>query len=195
MPTSIYRQKLANAVLYFALNTKRLNMTKLSKLLCFFDFDHVKQTGYPAIGLEYFAFDNGPLPQKFWAEVNEGYAPVDIQEKVSIEKRPAGVGKTETLFKPRPGALLNNKVFTERERKILERLAIIYKDASGKTMSDISHEDKGPWEITRREKGDKAKIDYILAIDEESDLNREQVEEMLRDHFEVLKTFDLEPVK
>lgn len=195
MTENIYRQKLANAVLYFAQNTKRLNMTKLSKLLCFFDFDHVKQTGYPSIGLEYYAFDNGPLPKKFWAEVNEGFAPRDIDEKVIINKKTWGTGKTETEFKPRPGVEVDFRVFTRREKTILDRLAFIYKDASGKTMSEISHEDKGPWEITRKEKGDKAKIDYILAIDETSDFNREQVEERLRDHFETLKIFDLEPVK
>jgi len=52
MQTNIYRKKLLNAVLFFAKNTKYVNLGKLSKLLYFLDFTHFKQTGYPSIGLE-----------------------------------------------------------------------------------------------------------------------------------------------
>lgn len=170
-------------------------MTKLSKLLYFFDFDHFKQTGYPAIGLEYFAFDHGPLPRKLWAEMQGGTVPEDLKAKVTINNKSGELGRRETEFKPKAGAEVDLSIFTRREQEILKKLAFIYIDASGKTMSDISHEDRRPWEITRREKGDKAEIDYILAIDENSTISREEAEQNLRDHFAITKLFNIEPIK
>jgi len=48
---NINRKKLLNAILFFAKHTLHCNTTKLFKLLSFFDFEHFRQTGYPAIGL------------------------------------------------------------------------------------------------------------------------------------------------
>ncbi len=60
------------------------------------------------------------------------------------------------------------------KKAILEKLAFIYKDADAATMSKISHEAEKPWEITIKEKGLNAEIDYMLAIDESSPIKREE---------------------
>ncbi|MBM3182307.1 MAG: DUF4065 domain-containing protein [Chloroflexi bacterium] len=193
--TSIYRQKLINVVLFFAKETKHVNMTKLMKLLNFFEFEHFGQTGYPSIGLRYYAFEKGPAPKRFWLEVKDGVPPSDLKEKVAISIKDWGHGKKELEFIARINAQVDFSIFTPREKKILEKLAYIYKDATAKTMSDISHEDDMPWEITKREKGLNAEIDYLLVVDESSAIDREIAKENLQDHFIVLKAFDVEPVK
>ncbi len=194
---NIYRQKLINAVLFFAKETRHLNITKLMKLLNFFDFEHFKQTGYPSIGLEYHVFEHGPVPKKFWLEVKDGVSPEDLKVCVAInvKTREYDKNKKEIEFFAKSGVQVNFTIFTRREREILENLAFIYKDANAKTMSDISHEAEKPWEITKKEKGLYAEIDYLLAIEDTSSINREEAKENLRDHFAALKAFDIEPTK
>lgn len=191
---SIYRQKLINAVLFFAKETKHTNMTKLMKLLNFFDFEHFNQTGYPSIGLEYLAFEKGPVPKKFWLEVKDGNVPDDLQDKVKIIPHEEH-GKREMEFRAKPSAKIDYSVFTPREKGILERLAFIYKDATATAMSEVSHEDNMPWEITVRTKGLNAAIDYLLALDAESPIIPDEARENLQDYFSILKIFDIEPVK
>jgi hypothetical protein len=47
------REKLIQAILYFALNTQHLGKTKLFKLLYLLDFDHFRHTGRSVTGMEY----------------------------------------------------------------------------------------------------------------------------------------------
>jgi uncharacterized phage-associated protein len=192
---NIYRQKLINAVLFFAKETRHTNMTKLMKLLNFFDFEHFNQTGYPAIGLQYSAFEKGPVPKKFWLEVKDGIAPDDLKDKIIINVKHGDYDRKEVEFIAKAGAQVDFTIFTRREKEILERLAFIYKDATAKIMSEISHEDDMPWEITKREKGLYAQIDYLLALDADSPIDREEAEENLHDYFSILKAFDVEPAK
>src|SRR4030042_2518490 len=95
---SIYRQKLINAVLFFAKETRHTNMTKLMKLLNFFEFEHFNATGYPSIGLKYFAFEKGPVPKKFWLEVKDGIVPDDLKNKVIISVKYGDYGRKEMEF-------------------------------------------------------------------------------------------------
>jgi uncharacterized phage-associated protein len=197
LATNIYRQKLINAVLFFAKETRHLNETKLMKLLNFFDFEHFNQTGYPSIGLKYYTFENGPVPRKFWLEVKDGIAPDDLKDKVALNLKVGEYDRNrkEIEFVARNEAQVDFTIFTRREKEILEKLAYIYKEVSAKTMSQISHEAERPWEITKREKGLNAEIDYLLAIDEKSSVNREEAEENLHDLFSFLKALDIEPTK
>jgi len=194
---NIYRQKLINAVLFFAKETKHLNTKKLMKLLNFFDFEHFNQTGYPSIGLEYYAFERGPVPKKFWLEVKDGVAPDDLKDKVILNLKTGEYdqSKKEIEFIAKSGTQVDFSIFTPREKKILENLAFIYKDANAKTMSEVSHEAELPWEITKKEKGINAEIDYLLALKKDSLVDRDEAEENLHDHFSILKVFDVEPVK
>ena len=194
MATNAYRQKLINAVLFFATETKHLNTTKLMKLLNFFDFEHFKQTGYPSIGLKCPAFEKGPVPKNFWLEVKDGIVPEDLKNKVAANKKEE-YGRKEITFVPKAGAQVDFSIFTPREKKILENLAFIYQEADAKTMSDISHEAEKPWETTIKEKGLNEEIDYILALGKNSPVDREEAEENLRDLFSILKVFDIEASK
>lgn len=172
-------------------------MTKLCKLLNFFDFDHFKQTGYPAIGLEYVTFEYGPVPRKLWLQLKDGNPPDDFKGKLAIlvktdDLRP---GHKEIEFKAMHGVKPDLSIFSPRQKKILERLAEIYRDAKARDMSEVSHLPGQPWTKTKAAKGLNAPIDYLLALDNESLVGREEAEENLREHLEMVKAFDIEPVK
>jgi hypothetical protein len=152
------------------------------------------QTGYPSIGLDYFTFEQGPVPKQFWLEIKDGIPPDDLKGKVIltpiIEK-----DRKEIRFTPKADAKVDFSIFSNREVKILKRLAFIFQDATAKEMSAVSHEENKPWEITMREKGKNAKIDYMLALNEKSPINPGEAKENLQDHFAIIKAFDIEPSK
>jgi uncharacterized phage-associated protein len=187
------REKLLNAVLFFTKETGHVNITKLMKLLNFFDFEHFNQTGYPSIGLEYYAFKQGPVPKIFWLEVKDGLLKKDLFDKIAVVMKTGDTGKRETEFRARRGAEVDFAIFTPREKSILEKLAYIYKDATAAMMSDISHEADRPWEITMKEKGLNAPIDYLLALDSKTQIDPEEANENLKDYFAYTKLFDLMP--
>lgn len=197
MYINIYREKLLNAVLFFAKKTKPANTTKISKLLCFFDFSHFKQTGYPSIGLKYYAFEKGPVPKDFWLEIKDGKVPEDFKDKLALvlKKDEFDSNFKEIEFRAKTDADLS--VFTPREVEILNNLAFIYKDVRAWEISEISHLPNLPWEITRKQKGESYLIDYLLSIDEESDsdVDSESAKELLKEHFEIINNFSLEPTK
>lgn len=188
-----YRRKLLHAILFFAKTVKRLNTTKLSKLLYFFDFTHVKQTGYPAIGLQYHAFDYGPIPGDFWREIKDGTVPDDFRGKlaITVHHDECNTEHKELNFRAKTNPDMG--VFTPREQKILKDLAYIYKEATAKDMSEISHFKNGPWDQTYRQKGRNAPIDYQLALDADIECEPDEAKERLREHFEVVKNFALSP--
>ena len=190
MQSSIYRVKLLNAVLFFASNTKHVNITKLSKLLYFLDFLHFENTGYPSIGLEYFAFEKGPVPKYFWLEIKDAIVPEDFQGKVALIPNPNNKEvEIRAIGKP------DLSVFSSQEIKILKRLAEIYKDAKAWQASEVAHSHGEPWDITVKEKGKNKSIDYLLSIDKNSPISLEDAEESLREHQEIIRNFNLSPTE
>ena len=183
--------------MYFAKNTKHANTTKIFKLLNFFDFEHFRQTGYPAIGLEYETFERGPVPKKLWFQVKDGNIPQDFKKNlginINIRERRYNDDIVEYLFKAKSNPDLT--VFSPREIKILDRLATIYQEANATQMSAISHSDEWPWSITMKEKGLYSKIDYMLALNSgEPKIAQELAQELLNEFFEITKDFQIEPV-
>jgi uncharacterized phage-associated protein len=195
MPSNIYREKLLQAILFFAQKTKHANMTKMSKLLYFFDFKHFKETGYPAIGLEYFAFERGPVPQKLWLELRDGNVPEDFKDKLAliINKNDYNKEWKEIEFKAKSKPDLS--IFSPREQRILDDLVLMFKDVKAYEISEISHLPNEPWSITKASKGPNKPIDYMLAIDKEAPISCAEAEDSLREHLEVVKNFEIEPVK
>ena len=192
-----YRNKLLNAVLYFAKDTKYPNLTKILKLLYFLDFTHFKQTGYPSIGLEYYAWDYGPVPKNFYEEVKDGHVPEDFAGKFTIipsdrweKEHPE---RTEFLFKAI--AKPNDDVFTPRELKIIENLCVIYRDATANQMKEITHLPKAPWDTTKRTAGRYQYIDYLLSVDDTSPFAINEARERFKEHLEMVNNFSLNSTK
>src|SRR3989338_10060850 len=119
------RDKLLNLIVYFVQNTEKCYKTKLFKLLHHSDFEPFRQTGRPLVGLRYVTWKNGPVPQELWDEIK---APKpDMIEYVRIQ----GQDEKIRFF---PKKKFDKKYFSEREIKIIERIAIIYKDADADQM-------------------------------------------------------------
>lgn len=195
MQANIYRKKLLNAVLFFAKKTRYVNTTKLSKLLYFLDFTHFKETGYPSIGLKYYAFQKGPVPKDFWLEVKDGNVPEDFRGKLALIRRTDDLAPSFKEIEFRAISDSDLSVFTPREVEILNKLAFVFRDAKAWDMSEVSHLPKQPWDITIKEHGENCPIDYLLSIDEQSEVSLDDAKESLKEHFEAVRNFYLEPSK
>lgn len=192
---NLYRRKLLNAVLFFAKNTKHLNTGKISKLLYFLDFTHFKETGYPSIGLQYYTFERAPVPKAFWLEIKDGDVPEDFKGKLELVKKidelAPGRKEIEIWAVEKPDL----SVFTPRERRILENLAFVYKEARARDMMEVTHLPNEPWETTIKKSGQNAPIDYLLGIDDKAKVTKDEAEESLREHFEAVRNFGIKPTK
>jgi uncharacterized phage-associated protein len=83
------REKLINAIIFFANNTKHLGKIKLFKLLYLLDFEHFRQTGRSVTGLDYRAWKFGPVPIDLYQEWDEPEQ--DLADAISIQPEPEQV--------------------------------------------------------------------------------------------------------
>ncbi|MBA3014671.1 MAG: SocA family protein [Proteobacteria bacterium] len=151
------REKLINAILYFAKNTNYCGKTKLMKLLYFLDFIHFRQTGKSVTEMDYYAWDFGPVPVKVWGELTSGMQ-ADMNAAISISTKK---DFQHILAKQK----FSDEFFSPRELRILEQVAFIYCDSPTNEMVELTHLENTPWAKTLAEKGVREKIDYFLAID------------------------------
>jgi uncharacterized phage-associated protein len=170
-------------------------LTKLSKLLYFLDFTHFKQTGYPSIGLRYYAFKKGPVPKEFWLEVKDGIVPEDFKDKLAIIPKTDDLNPAFRELEFRAIVDPDMSIFTPRETKILNNLADIFRDARGRDISEVSHLSNQPWDVTIKKYGENCQVDYLLCVDAKSEINPEAARECLREYFEDINNFGLEPTK
>jgi uncharacterized phage-associated protein len=179
MTSERQRKKLINAIIYFAQNTEFCHKLKLMKLLYYLDFWHFKETGKSVTGLNYKAWKMGPVPPQLYHEIEPENNPSDIQESLSIENEEFENGNGRFL-KIVPRKEFNEKIFSQRELEILEKVALVFKDAKANEMSDCTHLKNSPWYKTKKEKGESAWIDYLLALDDEDNsLSPDEVKERL----------------
>lgn len=167
--SSTARQKLINAVVFFAANTKFCGKIKLFKLLYLMDFEHFSQTGKNITGFEYQAWKFGPVPTDLmeeWEEFGQDLAQaVHIQsEKVIDYERQTVIVNDDVTF--------NDEPFTPRQLKIMQVLANKYRETYSPTMIDVTHEQNGAWDrVWQNGLGSKKTIPYslVLANDETRD--------------------------
>lgn len=177
-----HREKLINAILYFARHTKHCGKTKLLKLLYFLDFWHFKQTGKSVTGLEYYAWKMGPVPKTLYDELLDNMQP-DLKDAIDVRN----VGDMQRIIAKKS---YNDAYFTNREKKLLENLAYIFKDAKASDMVESTHLRNEPWDRTLKEKGEWQHIDYLLAIDdEENTLSYKEARERMEERAEMHRIF------
>ncbi len=163
----IKEAKLKNAILFFA-KGMYLTKTKLMKALYELDFRHFKETGKSVTGLDYSAWNKGPVPVEVYYKFRKDNSlSPDLDEIVRILPQNKGI---RILPKAQPDMIY----FTKREKRIMEEILYIYKNADTGMMVGASHEVNKPWDVTYREKGEGKKIDYLLVIDENSPISREE---------------------
>lgn len=176
------REKLLNAIVYFARNTEYCGKTKLLKLLYFLDFMHFKQAGKSVTGLDYFAWDMGPVPKNLFEELS-GQMKTDM--RATIKPLP-----TEGFQKIQPTRKFDRKFFSNREMKLMEEISFIFKSAKADDMVESTHLKNEPWDMTKKKKGLFQKIDYMLAIDSEVvSLPYDEAKERMEERSEMEKLF------
>ena len=156
------REKLINAVLYFSQKTKFCGKTKLMKLLYFLDFLHFKQTGKSVTDLDYFAWEQGPVPRTFFEEISDS-PNKDLKSLVTIKN----TGDFQQIT-PKRGKKPDLDFFSPRESELLQNISFIFRDVQADDISDISHLPNEPWSRTKETKGMFELIDYTLAIDDKT---------------------------
>jgi uncharacterized phage-associated protein len=183
MIITYHREKLINAIIYFAKNTLYCGKTKLLKLLYFLDFRHFKENGKSVTGLEYFAWKMGPVPKDLYEEISGKMKP-DLIE--SIHDLSSG----ETFQKIQPRKKFSDLYFTKKEMQLLEEIAFVFYDTKADAMIESTHLKNEPWDKTLREKGEYQKIDYMLAIDSDVvRLSHEEIRERVEEREEMYKLF------
>ena len=155
------REKLINAVLYFARNTNYCGLTKLFKLLYFLDFEHYKKTGRSVTGLNYFAWQMGPVPVALYDE--SGTPEPDLAEKVSFELK--ALQNKKRFVKVTAKSKFDSSHFTKRELKLMEQLATEYRNKRAHQMVEATHIETLPWhQVFNVEKRKRAEIPYDYAL-------------------------------
>lgn len=160
MLVSHERDKLINAIVFFAKNTKYCGKIKLIKLLYLLDFEHFRQTGRSVTGMDYLAWKMGPVPLAFYKEWDVPEA--DLASAIDIVPEKI-VDYTRETVVPKIG--FDDSHFTKRELRIMAELAANLRDSYSKPMVDMTHAEVGPWEkIWEGGRGDGERIPYSLAI-------------------------------
>jgi uncharacterized phage-associated protein len=176
------RDKLINAIVYFAENTEHFGKTKLFKLLYLLDIEHYRQTGRSVTGLDYYAWKLGPVPIALDEEIEEPAADLDA----AVTMQPEQVFNHTRM---RIIAIQNfdSSYFSKRELRLLECLAEKYKNCFAKDMVDVTHSKGDPWDRVYADgQGYNEQIPFELSVSgEDSALILEKAKEYsaLRQHF------------
>jgi uncharacterized phage-associated protein len=178
------REKLLNALVYFSKNTRSCGKTKLFKLLYFLDFIHFRETGKSVTGLNYYAWEKGPVPQDLFFELE--HPDPDLKETVALLKQSGD--EDDKLCRVIAKKPFDPKFFSRREQKIMKNLAFVFQDALAKDMVEITHLAGTPWDKTIKEKGHRKRIEYSLAVDgSKGSLSPEEISERMLEVKEVVE--------
>ena len=172
------RQRLLQAVVYFASHTQHCGKIKLFKLLYLLDFEHFRQTGKSATGLDYQAWKFGPVPIELmeeWEELGPDLASLVhiVEERVYDFDRQA--------VKVNDGVQFDAEPFSPRQLRIMQALADKHHNTFSPKMIDVTHAQNGAWDtVWQNGQGARRAIPYELAIgpaDEHGEAVRELAQE------------------
>ncbi len=155
------REKLIQAISYFAKNTRFCGKVKLFKLLYFLDFEHYKVTGRSVTGLTYSAWQMGPVPTALYDELDSPEP--DFAGAISISEIATRNKKPMLTFKPT--GEFSAELFTKRELRLLEKLATEYRETQSDDMIEATHLENMPWDkVYNQQKAKRSEIPYEYAL-------------------------------
>ena len=138
------REKLLNIMHFYSADTIAFaSRAKLIKLIYFLDFVHYRERGRSVTGLEYYAWEFGPVPRIFYNEWRAPHSDFRARFKVVSEDFP--IGKDLTL---KIRGKMDESVFSPYEWDLIVELAKQHFRDSPEEMVDSMHFDLGPWEQT-----------------------------------------------
>lgn len=176
-----HREKLIQAIVYFACHTQHCGKTKLFKLLYLLDFEHFRQTGRSVTGQDYFAWKMGPVPVAVDEEWNELES--DLASAIRIEPE---AQYDHVRQKVVPKIAFDDSYFSKRELRLMEQIAASHKAQWAKDMVDVTHAENGAWDkVWNRGAGYNQRIEYALSLD--GDPNKAHIEQSAREYQGVLE--------
>ncbi len=150
MNETFEREKLLEAIAYFATNTKHVGVIKLFKLLYYLDMLHFRETGRSVTGLTYHALSYGPVPTGLYNELNRPSA--DLARTIDVRRRVVGhdetVAPSGKIIRPLTKPSLPH--LTKREQRIVTEVAEKFRDLSASQINDVSRARDGPWDAARK---------------------------------------------
>lgn len=156
----INRNRLINAVLFFAENTEHLGKIKLFKLLYLMDFEHFRLTGKSVTGAEYSAWTMGPVPTELYDQWDEPHG--EFAEAVEIV--PERIIDFDR-YTVKPKRAFDNSEFTPRQLQLMGALAEKFKSVRSAKMIDVTHAENGAWaKVWNGGAGKSEPIPYELAV-------------------------------
>ncbi len=159
------REKFIQAIIFFSLKTKYCGKTKLFKLLYLLDFEHFRQTGRSVTGMDYYAWEMGPVPVAL-AEEWDNFKPY-LQNNVFIKYQEIN-SETGKLTRQTVMAKVDfdETFFTKRELRLMTEIADRYHAHYASDMIEVTHAENGAWEkIWNNGKGYNQRIDYRLVVE------------------------------
>ncbi len=183
MLVSHEREKMINAIIYFANHTRHLGKIKLFKLLYLLDFEHFSQTGRSVTGLDYRAWKFGPVPVALEQEWEEPEA--DMAQAIRIEPEKVIDYVRETVAAQ---AEFDDSHFSKRELRIMAGLADQYCEELSHRMIDVTHAENGAWaRVWNSGRGFDQSIDYAMSL-RDDDPHRATILEFAREHQALVQT-------
>jgi len=180
------REKLLNALIYFSENVMHPGKTKLFKLLNYLDFLHFEKTGRSVTGLQYSAWDRGPVPVELYEEFKSPKA--DFIAHLSKYKRKLSNGYEREELKPRKR--FDKKYFSRFEMSLLESLAKSHFRDNANDMSEKSHFETGPWhEVYEVQKDISGKIPYELVLQRRGNEKDLEILELAEEYQEIISHY------
>jgi uncharacterized phage-associated protein len=160
------RQRLINAVVFFAQNTKYCGKIKLFKLLYLLDFEHFRQTGKSVTGFDYQAWKFGPVPvdlMEEWEQLDP-----DLASVIRITPEQV-VDYTRYTVKTKDGVKFDDSEFSSRQLRIMADLVEKYRETMSEKLIDVTHAQNGAWDkVWQGGKGAHLPIPYALGIPDDS---------------------------
>jgi uncharacterized phage-associated protein len=184
MLVSHEREKMINAIIYFANHTRHLGKIKLFKLLYLLDFEHFRQTGRSVTGLDYRAWKFGPVPVALEQEWEDPEP--DMAEAIRIEPERVIDFVRETVAAQ---AAFDDSHFSKRELRLMAELAAQYCDELSHRMIDVTHAENGAWaRVWNSGEGFDQPIDYALSLAED-DPHRTAILDFAREHQAIVQSY------
>lgn len=151
MYRALNNEKIGNVLRYFAQHIAYLPSMKAIKLLFFLDLRAIQEKGVPVTWLEYKAWKFGPVPSSIWAEMRHGVVTVDstfrdcsLEKFLEIQRfENEESGNIEINLEAK--GTFDDSEFSAYEVGLLGRIVGEFGNLSGYQLSQLSHEENGPW--------------------------------------------------
>lgn len=182
------RQRLIHSLIYFSENTVNTGKLKLFKLLYALDFAHFKEIGRSVTGLDYSAWEKGPVPTDLYKEWQTPKLDFNRALSKHTVKFDNGMQK-ETL---RPKVNFDPLFFSDYQLSLLKQLSKTYFRYYSDAMTKDSHAEFGCWDYVYNVLGmPSGQIDYDLILKRQDSERDKAVREIAAEYSAVLENHEI----